>query len=241
MNESTEHIDNYFNRLLSPEEKQDFETRVENDEAFAEEVALYIAGRSALRDELLQQKRKEWEGKTDPAKRISTRVIKMKRWYAVAAAAAVISIVLLLVPFGKTPQQLAGKYIEDYLRQISVTMSGTNDSLQTGIAAYNKKEYRKAHEIFSKLYHQHPGNTDALKYDGLSSLMLEEYSGAINLFDSLAAKQSLYANPGLFYKALVLIKRNEPRDKEEAKLLLKQVIDGQLDDRKEAARLLQKM
>jgi tetratricopeptide (TPR) repeat protein len=241
MNDLTAYIDSYFNGLLNTEEKKVFETSCEKDEAFAGEVALYIANRSALRDELLQQKRKEWEGKAGPAKRNTTRVVKMKRWYAVAAAAVVIGIVFLLVPFGETPQQLADEYIKGNLRQISVTMSGSNDSLQTGIEAYNKKEYRKAHEIFSQLYQQHPGNTDALKYDGLSSLMLEDYSGAVNLFDSLATKQNLFSNPGLFFKTLVLLKRNQPGDKEAAKLLLQQVIDGGLDNKKEAAEILKKM
>jgi hypothetical protein len=241
MNELTAYIDNYFNGLLNPEEKQVFETRCESDETFAGEVALYIASRSALRDEVLEQKRNEWKRRDGSTKKARTKVIKLKRWYMAAAAAAVISIVFLLIPSGKTPQQLADEYIEANLQQISVTMSGANDSLQTGIVAYNRKEYRAAHEIFSRLYRQNADNSDALKYDGLSSLMLEDYSGAINLFDSLAAKQNLFYNPGLFYKALVLLKRNQPGDKEACKLLLQQVIDRKLDNNKEAAEILKTM
>jgi hypothetical protein len=241
MNDLTAYIDSYFNGLLNPEEKKVFETRCESDEAFAEEVALYIASRSALRDEVLEQKRNEWKRRDDSTKKNKAKVVKLKRWYMAAAAAAVISIVFLLIPSGKTPQQLADKYIEGNLRQISVTMSGSNDSLQTGIEAYNKKEYRAAHEIFSRLYRQNADNSDALKYDGLCSLMLEDYNVAIKLFDSLAVKQNLFSNPGLFFKALVLLKRNEPGDKEAAKLLLQQVINEGLVNNKEAAEILKEM
>ncbi len=241
MNDLTAYIDNYFNGLLKPEEKQVFESRCENDEAFAEEVALYIASRSAMRDELLEQKSKEWKNLDDSTKKNSTKLVSMRRWYIVAAAAAVICFVLLLIPFGESPQQMADAFIKDNLQQISVTMSGTTDSLQTGIEAYNKKEYKKAKEIFSEIYLVHPDNTDALKYEGLSNLMLEDFNNAIILFDSLAAKQNLFANPGLFYKAIGLLKRNGSGDIEQAKQLLQLVVDKQLANDKEAVRLLQKI
>lgn len=239
MNESTTYIDDYFNGLLNPEEKRDFETRCEVDEAFAAEVAGYIASRSAIRDELLQQKRKEWEGHS--IKKNNARIVNLKRWYMVAAAAAVICMVVLFVPFSKSPQQMAGNYIDDNLQQISVTMSGTTDSLQNGISAYNKKAYAEAHEIFSRLYLADPNNSEALKYDGLCSLMQEDYTGALRLFDALAAKQNLFSNPGLFYKALVLLKRNGAGDEDAARKLLKQVVEKELEGHKEAAGLLQKM
>jgi tetratricopeptide (TPR) repeat protein len=246
MNELLEYIDNYFNGLLSPGEKGVFETRCETDEQFAAEVALYITSRNALRNEILELKRKEWKniGNTSGviAKKKSAKPVKMRRMYLLlAAAASVIAIVFLLLPYKKSPQQLADSYIKKNLQRLGVAMQGTKDSLQDGISAYNKKEYEKAQVIFEQLYRNDPDNTDALKYEGLTKLMQLDYDGAAGLFDELAAKQNLFANPGLFYKALVLLKRNAVGDTDKARQLLQQVIDRRLEGDKESAELLKRI
>ncbi len=245
MAEQFNYIDDYFNGLLSPEEKQVFERRCETDEQFADEVALYIASREAIRNEVLAQKRNEWKQLTDTnvvkMKKEETRVLRMNRWYLMAAAASVIGIIFLLVPFRKSSQELAANYIKENLEQLSVTMDGSKDSLQMGIDFYNKKDYQHALPLFRDLYKKDTANTDALKYAGLTYLMQEDYNNAIHSFDTLAAKQGLFANPGLFYKAITLLKRNHNSDKLAAKTLLHEVVNNQLEGQKEALQLLKKL
>jgi tetratricopeptide (TPR) repeat protein len=245
MNELWNHIDDYFNGLLSPEDKQKFEQRCETDEQFADEVALYISSRDAMRAQLLEQKRNEWKilGNAPVAemKKEETKVVKINRWYMLAAAASVIGIIFLLNPFSKSAEELANDYVKNNLEQLSVNMDGGKDSLQTGINLYNKKEYAKALIIFNDLYTKDSSQTDALKFAGLTYMMQNNTDEAISKFDELAAKQNLFSNPGLFYKALVLLKRNKGDDTREAKKLLQQVVDRQLEGSKEAAEWLKKI
>jgi hypothetical protein len=46
-------------------------------------------------------------------------------------------------------------------------MDASTDSLQQGIAAYNKKDYDKALLLFQNVYNTHRDNSDAKKYIGL--------------------------------------------------------------------------
>jgi hypothetical protein len=43
-------------------------------------------------------------------------------------------------------------------------MDASTDSLQQGIAAYNKKDYDKALLLFQNVYNTHRDNSDAKKY-----------------------------------------------------------------------------
>ena len=187
----------------------------------------------------LAQKRSAWKNLdarsaipvTQPAK-----VFKMRPWYAVAAAASIIGILFLVISLGQNkPEQLASNYIQQNLQTLSITMDGSKDSLQTAINNYNKKEYAAAQSIFQDIYTRSNTQTEALKYSGLTYLMQNNYAQAIAKFDELAAKENLFSNPGLFYKALALLKRNTGDDKETAKKLLKEVVDKKLEGSREAA------
>ena len=57
MSDTINNIDNYFNNLLSAEEKAVFEKKCETDNDFANEVALYVISRDTVRNELLEQKK----------------------------------------------------------------------------------------------------------------------------------------------------------------------------------------
>ena len=63
---------------------------------------------------------------------------------------------------------------------------------------------------------------------------------ALEYFQELA-RYVLYTNPGLFYQALTLLKRNQPGDKEQAKQFLQQVIDRHLDGDETAREWVKKL
>jgi tetratricopeptide (TPR) repeat protein len=60
MNENLEYIDDYFQKQLEEHQRQEFEARCLSDHAFAEEVAMYVSTRQALRETLIDDKKKEW-------------------------------------------------------------------------------------------------------------------------------------------------------------------------------------
>lgn len=248
MSETLEYIEAYFEKGLSNLERQLFEERCVNDEDFAKEVAFYIVSRQAMREELLDKKKQQWrEYENDlietaaPASR-PVRKISFRNWLPYAAAACILLAVALVYFFtsSDTPQRFAENYIKNNYSQLSQNMDASTNSLQQGIAAYNKKDYDKALLLFQNVYDTHPDNSDAKKYLGLVYLVRKDYDKALVHFDELAQKKGLFSNPGLFLKALTLLERNKGSDKDAAKRLLEQVVVDKLEHSKEAEELLRK-
>lgn len=253
MSKSLEYIEAYFEKQLSIKERQIFEDRCIQDANFAGEVAFYISTRKAIRQTLLEQKRSQWSVEnTDstviepdfttilPSGPASVKKMSFRKWIPYAAAACLLLAVATFSFYGQeTPHQLAKKYVNT-LTHIDQNM-GSADSLQQGINAYNVKEYDAALPIFQNIYQAYPDHSDAKKYIGLVYLMKEDYDKALIHFDELSQRKDLLSNPGAFLKAVTLLKRNKQGDKEDAKVLLEQVVqDDNLEHKKEAAEWLKK-
>ena len=245
MSEHFEYIDAYFQHELNESEKKEFEERCITDEQFANDVALYISSRSALREMLLEQKKSEWRGAESneagttlaPVKQMNTR-----KWILYAAAACLILAFLVFPFFSKdSPQQLATKYMNQTLVTSSQLMDGSPDSLQQGIEAYKKKEFEKCTQIFRDVYRAQPENADALTYLGQTYVMTGKFDDAIASFDELTQKQANSSyNYGPFLKAVTLMKRSSGNDLQVAKGLLQKVAekDNNLDGKREAEKWL---
>ena len=61
MQDTLEYIEDYFCNKLSSEEKSNFEQRCVSDTKFCAEVAFYVSTRDALKNEVVAQKRKEFD------------------------------------------------------------------------------------------------------------------------------------------------------------------------------------
>lgn len=246
MTDTLSYIDDYFQQQLPDAERRIFETRCAEDTAFAGEVAFYITSRQALKDELLATKQTAWKEASKANKPVDAIVVSKKspvtRWLAYAAAAC-IALLAVFFFFNKkeSAQQLANDYIEKNCTQLSQTMDAGNDSLQLGIAAYNKKEYSTALFIFENIAQTHPEKTDAKKYAGYVSLVTRNYDKAIQQFDSLSGIKDLYSNPGLFLKAITLLQRNKAGDAVQAKEILQQIVKEDAGNKQFAEELLKKM
>lgn len=237
MLDTLEYIESYFAGRSTDTEKQQFEERCVRDEAFAQEVALYIQTRELLKEELLAAKKAVWA--PNGPKRQRPGLVRTL-YLASAAAAVVLFFCLYLVTRSATPGQLAGDYVRTHYDQLSQTLDGTRDSLAQGITAYNNREFTQALELFGTLAHDHPENTDARLYSGLAYLRLKNYDRALQEFDTLANMASLYSNPGPFLKAVTLLQRNAAGDRETARVILQDVVHRNLDGSREAAVWLQK-
>ncbi len=238
MSETLQYIESYFQNELSHDERLAFENRCTTDQSFAGEVAFYVASRQALKDNLLQNKQKEWvessikdEWKSGSA----VRKIYQQPLFRYAAAASVIILVALYLEITPAnPQQLAEDYINLNYQHLGQKMSAASDSIELGIAAYNSKDYVKAANIFEVLNNANPGNAELIKYRGLVYLQLNYYDKAIAAFDSLASTKNLHSNPGLLLQAAALLKRGDPGDVETSKLLLQRVIIEDKEGKDEA-------
>jgi tetratricopeptide (TPR) repeat protein len=242
MSETLQYIESYFQNELTQDERLAFENRCINDEAFASEIAFYISARQAIKDQLIQNKQKEW---IEPVAReevkldLPTRKIYQQNWFRYAAAASVIILIALYFETRPTdPKELAANYIGTNYQHLSQKMSVATDSIELGKAAYNHKNYSKAAQIFEAVSSSNMGNADLIKYRGLVYLQLHSYDKAIAAFDSLASMQGLYSNPGLFLQAIALLMRNNAGDLNKSKQLLQQVIREGMEGKEEAEKWL---
>ena len=120
-------------------------------------------------------------------------------------------------------------------------MSGREDSLQSGLRLYNEAKFSEALQQFENIVKTDTSNFTAKKYTGLVYLRLRQYDKAITVFTQLQQYTSLYANPATFYLALTLMERNSAGDTTEAKKLLQQVVQNDLEGKEIAQQWLGKL
>src|SRR3954470_14932508 len=102
MNEIESHVEAYFKRQLSNAEMKQFEERCIHDAAFARQVAMFISTEEGIRQQLLEEKKRQWRAfSTNEANTTITPVRKLaiRKWMMYAAAACVLLVVALVFTF----------------------------------------------------------------------------------------------------------------------------------------------
>jgi tetratricopeptide (TPR) repeat protein len=242
--DSLEYIDSYFAGEIPQEEASRFEKRIQEDPAFATEVAYYLGVRSALKEvnntDRKARFRELYRQQGQPAK---VRGFGPRKWLSLAAAAMLLTAIALswLLFFKPAdPPRLADRYIQQNLTVLPSKM-GETDSLQTGINLYNSGSYGEALRQFEGLLRADSSNPTALLHAGIVALRLENYDKALYFFIRLGNHTDPHVNPALFYEALTLLKRNHAGDPDHAKLLLKRIVEEDLNKKRDAQELLSKM
>jgi len=239
-----EYIDNYFKGTLPREENGRFEQRILSDPPFAEAVSFYCMAVQASKEHLVPQKKERfrilYRNYSHPV--TAQRPALVRRLLPFAAAAAVLAALLIgwyvwMKP--SSPQQLADNYIQQELSVLGVNMGNRQDSLQTGIQLHNEGKDSSALRQFESMIANNASDFTAIKYAGVVSLQLGDYDKALRFFRALQQFR-LYSNPGKFYYALTLMKRSGPGDREQAKELLQQVVQNNLEGKQQAQQWLGK-
>jgi len=241
-----EYIDAYFNRALGPEEIKQFEQRIIEDKDFAEHVAFYLSAKQALKEEIIAEKKKwfrELVEQNSPPSKVRQIAPVRKLWIYAAAAAVIVCIffvgyILFVKPV--SPSQMAKQYIEKNFQTLPVTMSTEKDSIQDGLSLYNENKLDSSLKLFESIIQRDTENTLAKKYAGIVYLRIGNYDKALGYFRQLE-KYTLVSNPALFYQALTLLKRNQHGDKQQARQLLKQVDENELEEKQTARQWLKKL
>ncbi len=240
-----EYIDDYFNRSNTDEQKQQFEQRIIHDISFAKEVAFYISTQNIIREQLQTEQKERFRKAYEAQKAAPPRKHPVKQmWkYAVAACAVVAAMVFswVLIGTGHSPEQLADEYIQQNWKTLDIAMSSAPDSLQQGLTLFNAGKPEAALLLFENMMKNDPANFMAKKYAGIAALRQSQYDKALFYFAALAKDTTLHSNPGLFYQAVVLLKRNGPGDIDAGKKLLKEVATNDLEGSKEAKQWLRRL
>ncbi|MDH7461264.1 hypothetical protein QEG73_08235 [Chitinophagaceae bacterium 26-R-25] len=237
-----EYIEDYFKGTPTPDEKKSFDERIQNDASFAEDVAFYLSGQQAAADMANDERRERFrqlnfnQRASQPAK-----VISMRRAVIYAAACLFLVAVVMSWLFFKpvSTEKLANQYIDSQLTTLSVSM-GAHDNMQEALDQFNAGKLEESLKTFESIYKNDNTKDLAERYAGIAALRLQQYDKAISYFEDLSTK-NLYSNPGKFYLALTLMKRNQAQDKERAHILLKEVVDQNLEGKDIAEQWLKKM
>ncbi len=238
--DNIEYIEIYFNGNNTEEQKLQFENKILNDPGFADEVAFYISAKRAMKQELYEEKKQSFREMYESQKVVDMKPRVRSLWKYMAAASIIIAGFLLTWFFSlnsSSPHQMADKYVLKNFQVLNLTM-GNGDSLQTGISLFNSGNLNEALTVFETIENNNASNIEAAKYAGIASLRLNNYDKALKYFSMLVVDTNLYSNPGTFYKAITLLERNEESDKKQAKQLLQEVVDKDLEGKNEAQKWL---
>ena len=239
---NADYIESYFNNDLPAAGKEQFEQKIITDSAFAEEVAFYYSAWQTAKNELAEEKKKRFAEIYQQNISVQKPGITIKLWKYAAAAAVVAGIIfgsyLYIKPV--SPQQLANQYIQQHLQSLSVTMSSQGNSIQDGLNLYNEGKLPQALQQFEKIISGDTSNFNAKKYAGIVSLEMKQYDKALTYFTQLENYPNRYSNPGKLLKAITLMERNSAGDAEQAKALLHQVMQNNLEGKETAQEWLSK-
>jgi len=243
--DNLEYIEAFFTEGLSAERKKEFEQRIASDPVFAEEVAFYLSLKQVASEERNEEREKfkhlykrgqpgNHTVKHEPA-------LLRRLWPWAAAAAVLVGIffgwLTLFQPV--SPARMADRYITKNFQNLPIEMDTKLDSLQAALNLYNNGKPEQALKQLESLALTDSSSADAKKYAGIVSLQLGQYEKAINYFSQLSS-HALHVNPGKFFHAVTLMKRDQPGDNETAKQLLQQVVENDLVGKKDAEKWLKK-
>lgn len=244
MPDEFEYIERYLEGKFSPQEVTELERRISSDPELAEQMAFYISTFRALKQSPAHQTKERFRNilaETDPANiKPAARVRSLWPYLAAAAASAIVVIMLVFYPQRPSPA-IADRYIASHLQTFPVTMDNDNDNFKTAVRLYNEGQLNESLTRFEIILRNDSSNFKAKENAGIVSLRLNNYDKAIEYFQALEVRTDLYANPGKFYHALTLLKRNRPGDRQQARLLLQVVVRDHLDLDREAQQLLRQL
>ncbi|MES2518183.1 MAG: hypothetical protein V4585_08755 [Bacteroidota bacterium] len=237
-----EQIEKYFNNELSLSERKDFENQLANDSELVDNTAFYLNANLAAKNLANEKRKAEFEILRREISSRPVRKIKPLIW-----AMGVAASILLVVGFWWINQssemntnEFANTYIHEHFENLPVKMDANADSLQMGLRLFNEQKLREAQVIFEAILHRKNNDSEAIKYAGITALRLAEYDKALEYFRSLGKQTNLFSNPGKFYEAITLMKQ-QPVNKKEVEDLLNEVIDNNLEGKKEAEEISEQL
>jgi len=161
------------------------------------------------------------------------------KWLAAASIVLLLGLSYFLLPDNKTDSnELFASYFEPYRNVIQPIERGTvqQDEKTLAFMAYEKGEYKKAIELFTKLY-ANSKESYYLFYNANALLKIEKPEEAVPLLLAHLKTKDTLTEKTNWYLALAYLKL---KDKDKAKAVLKEVIAKGSYKTKEANELLEK-
>lgn len=255
-------IDNYLKGLLSNDDEVSFLERLKADSDFNKKFKLeeqlfnalnednwsfveesneeFEAYKQLLESDEIQNLKKMISHTTSEFNKKPLQKNNVRRlFYYIAAASVVVFLGFqLFLNQSLTNQELYNSYIDlDDLPSFVSRNNGSN-TLPEAQELFEDKNYEEALLIFNEKSNDVENLGHLLIYKAISQIELEKYKEAAQTLDELINSDLLDAEKGYWYKALLFLKENR---KEEAKQILKYIIENRLYNNINAEDLLKEL
>jgi hypothetical protein len=237
-----ERIESYFNKTLDEQEKQRFELEMDEAPELMEDIAFYIqaktAAQAAHKNLELERKHKQWTALPSDHKP------NLLLYFKIAAAAVLLIISSLFFYNRLTKDQVASEassYIAQNYNALPVLMGDQEKILQLAVSQYNQKKYAVAIASAGEFLKSSPMDPEGLKLMGFANLQMKNYNMAITYFHRITVQSNLHENGGAFFEALTYLMRNDKKDKEVARNLLKKIVSENQVGKTQAIEWLEKL
>lgn len=211
-------LNDYFNRLLDPDEARAVETRAANDPVFGAEFALRAemedfprkeAQRDLLIDTLKSVGAEYFKQQLAETPQIKVVRNNIRRWIALAASVTLIAAAIWF--FTRTDEPTYQHYALH--APLSLTVMGKTEQVKSEAeAAFGKKDYANALAALEQVLIAEPDNIKAKLYRGICLLELGRTTEARSVFDPLTTGNSALREDAVWYIALSYLKENNLND-----------------------------
>ncbi len=202
-------IDQYLRGELDEAGQQEVKSRMDSDEAFAEELRFQQEVKSfaghRTRRQALQEQLTQLNQKTEK----EAKVIPMRRrvFYIAGAAAAIALVIYLALPF-LMPGTLYDQFNDH--QQLALQERGDNTTLaQEAENAFNNGNYELAYAKLSELTQATPDDTRAQLALGITALETDKLVEAKTIFNTLSNGDSAVKDNATWYLALTYVKAED--------------------------------
>ena len=224
-------INQYFEKTLSAEEQIQFDSLLESDVEFAEQVSFQLKVKKAI----TLNEREDLKKKLNSFEPKKAKVKSYKIWYAAASLFLIGGLGFYFSQNSNTA--IYEEFYQSYPNVVAPTVRGEQkeDIKSEAFYQYDSGNYKKSLELFSTIYEAEQDDY-ALFYKALSQMELHKTNDAIGSFMQFDLNKNNAFTPFVkWYLALAYLKENQ---KKKAIPLLKSLSETENPQQEMAQNLL---
>lgn len=200
--ENIARFDQFLEKDLSPQERQEFEQELVEDQNLKAEYDAYVAFINELSNAeitLFTEKLKKWDQEAVTPQKKQGQLYSLK--FMVSAAAVIIGVVIATSYFfnSKSDASLIAANFEAYPNVI--TIRGAAEDIDAGLLLYDQKKYAEALLIFEA----YPAEISAQFYAGEAYMAIKNYDKAVTNYEALLQKETVFNEIATFHLALAYL------------------------------------
>lgn len=232
-------IEAYCSEQLTPEEVLEFETEMKSNLDLQDEVRAMLITLGALKEIRAEQisKRLSLLKVNNKVRKLNTPAVWI-RWAAAILILAVSAYYFWGVLNKSTPEDIFLAYFEPYPNVIDPATRGGDQLISAGFAQYEAGDYNSAFVSFKEIILDNPNDLNSSFYYGISAIMIEEYTIALDELDKVASGNSKLTVQAQWYLSLLALKTNQI---DLAKETLQEIIDGNSSYSAKALEIMKKI